>query len=68
VFCSDGIFEANDHAMREFGAHRLLEVVQQTREKPAQAIVDAIFSAVEEFRGETPPNDDMTAVAVKITA
>jgi sigma-B regulation protein RsbU (phosphoserine phosphatase) len=68
VFCSDGIFEANDHAMREFGAARLIEVIEASREQSAKTIVDAIFSAVEEFRGDTPPNDDMTAVAVKITA
>ena len=34
----------------------------------ARAIVDAIFEAVEEFRGQAAPNDDMTAVALKITA
>ena len=31
-------------------------------------MVDAIFDAVEAFREGAPPNDDMTAVAVKITA
>ena len=35
---------------------------------PAREIVDAIFAAVQEFRGDTPPNDDMTAVALRITA
>ena len=39
-----------------------------TRLRTARDIVDAIFAAVQEFRGETPPNDDMTAVALKITA
>jgi hypothetical protein len=29
--------------------------------------VDAIFAAVQDFRGETAPNDDMTAVAIRIT-
>jgi phosphoserine phosphatase RsbU/P len=67
VFCTDGVFEANDALGREFGAERLLSVVQDTHRRPARDIVDAIFAAVEEFRGETPPNDDMTAVALKIT-
>ena len=35
--------------------------------KTAREIVDAIFAAVQDFRGDTPPNDDMTAVALKIT-
>ena len=66
VFCTDGVFEANDALGREFGAERLLQVVTDTRQKPAREIVDAIFAAVQDFRGDTPPNDDMTAVALKV--
>ncbi len=68
VFFSDGVSEANDALGREFGYARLLAVVDRTRHRPAREIVDAIFAAVQEFRGDTPPNDDMTAVALKITA
>jgi serine phosphatase RsbU (regulator of sigma subunit) len=46
----------------------LLRVIEESRERSAREIVDAIFTAVEEFRGEALPNDDMTAVAVKINA
>ncbi len=67
VFCSDGVFEANDALGREFGAERLLQVVDACANRPAREIVDAIFAAVQDFRGDTPPNDDMTAVAIKIT-
>jgi phosphoserine phosphatase RsbU/P len=66
VFCTDGVFEANDALGREFGAERLVEVVKQHCRASARDVVNAVFSAVEEFRGETPANDDMTAVAVKI--
>ena len=68
MFCTDGVFEANDALGREFGAERLLQVVDDVRQQTAREIVDAIFAAVQEFRGDTPPNDDMTAVALKITA
>jgi sigma-B regulation protein RsbU (phosphoserine phosphatase) len=68
VFCSDGVFEANDLLQREFGVTRLLKVIEESREKSAKEIVDAIYAAVEDFRGEALPNDDMTAVAVKINA
>jgi len=68
VFCSDGVFEANDLLLREFGSARLMKVLEEVRDRPAKQIVDAIFAAVAEFRGEAQPNDDMTAVAVKITA
>ena len=67
VFCSDGVYDANDARGREFGTERLLQVVTDTRQKPAREIVDAIFAAVQDFRGDTAPNDDMTAVAVRIT-
>ena len=67
VFCSDGVFEANDAIGREFGAERLLAVVEGACRRSAPELVDAIFTAVQEFRGDVPPNDDMTAVAVRIT-
>jgi len=66
VFCSDGVFEANDALGREFGAERLVEVVKEQCRASARDVVNAVFAAVEEFRGETPANDDMTAVAVRI--
>lgn len=68
VFCTDGVFEANDALGREFGADRLLQVIREARHKPARDLVDAVFAAVQHFRGDTPPNDDMTAVALRITA
>jgi sigma-B regulation protein RsbU (phosphoserine phosphatase) len=68
VFCSDGVFEAMDAQGREFTAARLLPVIERTRTRHANDIVNAIFDAVAEFRGDTPPNDDMTAVALRITA
>ena len=68
VFCSDGVFEAQDQTAAEFGVERLLKVVDDTRHLGARDIVDAIFAAVQDFRGDTQANDDMTAVALKITA
>jgi phosphoserine phosphatase RsbU/P len=67
VFCTDGIFEANNVEGQEFGARRLCEVVHQHRDSSARAIVDAIFDAVTSFQQAGPHADDMTAVAVKIT-
>jgi sigma-B regulation protein RsbU (phosphoserine phosphatase) len=67
VFCSDGVFEAMNARGEEFTAERLVDVVQRSRQLPSAKVVEAIFAAVAEWRGETPPNDDMTAVAVRIT-
>jgi phosphoserine phosphatase RsbU/P len=68
VFCSDGVYEAMNVNGEEFTGARLLDVVTRVRDLPPREVVDAIFGAVESFREGAPPNDDMTAVAVKITA
>ena len=49
------------------GSRGSCEVIEESREKTARELVDAIFAAVQDFRGETTPNDDMTAVAIRIT-
>lgn len=68
VLCTDGVFEAMNGDGLEFTAARLLEVVGTLRDQPAARVVEGIFAAVHAWRGDTPPNDDMTAVAVRITA
>jgi phosphoserine phosphatase RsbU/P len=68
VFCSDGIFEAFDEAGQEFGAARLIEVVERMPEHSAKDIVGAIFGAMQQFRGDAEQSDDQTVVVVKITA
>jgi phosphoserine phosphatase RsbU/P len=67
VFCTDGIFETMSLEKEEFGARRVCEIVRAHRHETARAIVDAIFEATIRFRGHAPQDDDMTAVAVKIT-
>ncbi len=66
VFCTDGIFEAENEVGEDFGAQRLCSVVREHRAEPARAIVDAIFDDVADFTGGGAHVDDMTAVAVKI--
>ena len=66
--CSDGVFEAMNESGDDFGAERLMAVLQNARTRPAREIVEAIFEAATAFRGTAAQNDDMTAVVVKITA
>jgi sigma-B regulation protein RsbU (phosphoserine phosphatase) len=68
VFCTDGVFEAMNGQGQEFTAARLLEVVGRSRDLPSAGIVQSIFDAVAEWRGDAPANDDMTAVAIRINA
>jgi sigma-B regulation protein RsbU (phosphoserine phosphatase) len=66
VLCSDGIFEAFDEAGQEFGAHRVIEVVEKSHDKTSKEIVNAVFGAVQQFCGDAPQSDDRTVVVVKI--
>jgi len=68
VFCTDGISEALNDQGAEFGASRLADIIGRTRHESARGIVDAVFDAATAFRGSQPQGDDMTVVAVKITA
>jgi sigma-B regulation protein RsbU (phosphoserine phosphatase) len=67
VFCTDGIFETASEGGEELGARRVCDIVRAHRHETAREIVDAIFEQARDFRGPAPQNDDMTAVAVKIT-
>jgi sigma-B regulation protein RsbU (phosphoserine phosphatase) len=67
VFCTDGVFEAFSPSGEEFGAERLLEVVARHRHEPAARMVDAIITAVDDFRGDRALSDDVTAVVLKVT-
>jgi sigma-B regulation protein RsbU (phosphoserine phosphatase) len=67
VFCSDGILEAFNDEGQEFGADRLLEVIERTHATPAKEIVGSIFGAMQAFRGDAEQTDDQTVVVVKIT-
>jgi sigma-B regulation protein RsbU (phosphoserine phosphatase) len=66
VLCSDGIFEAFDESGQEFGAQRVIDVVEQNYTMPAKDIVNALFSTVQSFCGDAEQSDDRTVVVVKI--
>ena len=68
VFCTDGIYETEDAQGREFGSARVIKILDKFADQPAQKLVDAIFESVAKFRFYRQAVDDMTAVAVKITA
>jgi sigma-B regulation protein RsbU (phosphoserine phosphatase) len=68
IFCTDGVLEAMDAGGGEFGSERLMQTIAKTRGARARDVVNAIFDAVAQFRGDTAANDDMTVVAIRITA
>jgi serine phosphatase RsbU (regulator of sigma subunit) len=68
VFYTDGVYEARDEEGREYGFHRLEEVIGDLDPgMGAGEMLDRIFSHVDEFAGSSEQEDDRTVVVVKVT-
>jgi sigma-B regulation protein RsbU (phosphoserine phosphatase) len=67
VFCSDGISETFSESGEEFGSPRVVAVAREHKDKPAKEIVEAVFGAMRQFRGNADQTDDQTVVVVKLT-
>jgi sigma-B regulation protein RsbU (phosphoserine phosphatase) len=65
VVGTDGFSEATNPAGAMFGNERLMDLVHQLAEKPAEAIVDGLFAAITDFGQGTPQDDDQTLLVVK---
>ena len=65
VIGTDGIWDTRNERSEQFGKERLSAVVQRHRDQNAEAILQAVFSSLEEFRGKKPQEDDITLVIVK---
>ncbi len=66
VFYSDGITEAMNRDLEQFGEDRLMDVVAQTDKLDAAATHDLILKTVREFLGGIHPQDDMTLVVLRV--
>jgi len=68
VFCSDGIMEAVDESLGQFGYERAEEEIRNgCREGlSADRMIDRLLGAVAEFRGEVAQADDVTCVVLRV--
>ena len=65
VLYTDGITDAINDKVDEFGLDRLTAVSSANRRQPAFEIVQAIEQAVAQFTGKAPQFDDLTLVVLK---
>jgi sigma-B regulation protein RsbU (phosphoserine phosphatase) len=65
LLTTDGIFETR-RRQELFGRRRFEEVIRGSHHLDAAGIRDAVFAAVDDFRGQTPQEDDVTLVAIKL--
>ena len=69
VLYTDGITEANAESDgEEYGIDHLIHALRTARHLDPIAIVDRVFSDVEQFTAVSPPADDQTLVVVKRSA
>jgi sigma-B regulation protein RsbU (phosphoserine phosphatase) len=66
VFYSDGITEAMNRSLEQFGEQRLMEAVERTDNLAAPAAHDSILGEVRSFLDGVHPQDDMTLVVLRV--
>ncbi len=66
VFYSDGITEAMNRDLEQFGEQRLMEAVERADGMHADAARDSILSEVRTFLDGVHPQDDMTIVVLRV--
>jgi sigma-B regulation protein RsbU (phosphoserine phosphatase) len=62
---SDGILDAMDEHLEQFGEERLLHLLLGSRGESGMTLLEKIFRTVNSHAGTHPANDDMTAITVK---
>ena len=66
VLVTDGIIEAKNSMLQEYGEENLINVIKQNASKSAEEIRNMILDSVRTFAGNESQYDDVTVVIVKI--
>ena len=65
VVVTDGFFEAVDDAGEQFGIERIIDLLRRDRNLPAEQMLRNLRQAVEQFVGDKPQADDLTALLIR---
>jgi sigma-B regulation protein RsbU (phosphoserine phosphatase) len=66
VIGTDGIWEMHNNTGEMFGKETLMEIIRNNHTASARQIVDTVTEALEQFRGDEAPEDDITLVVIKV--
>lgn len=66
LMLTDGAIEIQSPEGELFGVERALACVRNCLDKSAQGIIDCLYETVLEFSGRESPEDDVTAVVLKV--
>ena len=65
ILYTDGLLESRNPAGDYFGKPGLCKVLANHRNEPVQAMVDAVYAKLKDFRQQTAPDDDISLLAVE---
>jgi len=63
---TDGIWETKNAQEQMFGKDPIYEIIRQNSKARAEEIMNAVISALNRFRGDLIPEDDVTLMVIKI--
>ncbi len=68
LFPTDGVEDTESPQGVPFGIERALDVVRANRHRSAAEIVESLYRSARSFAEDTPQQDDITAVVLKVDA
>ena len=66
VLATDGIWEAHNAKGEMFGKDAFYEVIHRHATKPANQILETVYSELASYQTGVAPEDDVTMVVIKI--
>ena len=66
VIFTDGLVEAENKNLEEYGEPRLLTVVEAGAATTPEELLRRVMTNVDSFVGATPQHDDITCMVVKV--
>jgi sigma-B regulation protein RsbU (phosphoserine phosphatase) len=63
---TDGIHESRSEKDEMFGKERLRDIIRQHADQSAEFIQTAVIDALRDFQGDSPQEDDVTLVVIKL--
>ena len=64
---TDGLNEAEDSELHQFGDERLLSILRNTHFDTAQQVIETLAADVETHRNGAEPNDDLTMLCLRVS-
>jgi sigma-B regulation protein RsbU (phosphoserine phosphatase) len=65
---SDGLSEAENAKLEEFGEDRLIETIAAERHREPEALLEFLVTKARNFAGSQPQSDDITALVIRCAA